>query len=347
MAAIRRPNFLARREGFTILELLVSFVVLAVLLVLLTTMIGRTSSIWAYTRSQAEQFREARDAFDTLTRKLAEATLNTYFDYEDAGGEPRSTANSTSFVPKSYGRQSELRFLSGPELQGISHAVFFQSPLGNSDNGSGTSGSKLLNTVGFYVEHGDDSRFLPSFLPSKQRTRLMQFCEPAETLSIYKYTSGNATEADRKSRNWFTKPLSAANPPEQIIADNIVALILLPQIPATERQGGSYDETSLAPDYLYDSTVRKSDPNINPRHQLPPTIQVTMVAIDEHSAARLGEDGFASLKSAVSSRFRKASEYQTDLAGLESELQALGVNFKVFTSSVILKNAKWSRDQKG
>lgn len=346
VAPRHRPPAL-RAPAFTILEMLVSFAVLAILLVLMTTMITRTSSVWSYTKGQAEQFREARDAFDSLTRKLGEATLNTYLDYEDASGNPRSAATSTSFVPKSYGRQSELRFLSGPGIHGESHAVFFQSPAGRTDNGSGGGGAKLLNTLGFYLDYGADSAFLPPFLAAKTRLRLMEFCQPSEDLSVYQYTSGNASAADRVGRAWFAEPLAAPSPPVQIIAENIIALILLPQLPTTDRQAGGYTESSLAPEYLYDSTSRASDASLNPRNQLPPMIQVTMIAIDEQSAARLDEAQYTTLRTAVSSRFRTASDYAGDLSDLEGDLRTLGVNYRIFTSNVILKNAKWSRSQKG
>jgi DNA-binding transcriptional regulator YhcF (GntR family) len=70
-------------------------------------------------------------------------------------------------------------------------------------------------------------------------------------------------------------------------------------------------------------------------------------AIDELSAARLDESGFTSLRAAVSTRFHTASEYATDMHDLEADLQSLGVSYRIFTSNVILKNAKWSRSQKG
>jgi uncharacterized protein (TIGR02599 family) len=345
MVAPRCQSPSPRISAFTILEMLVSFTVLAILLVLMTTMISRTSSIWSYTRGQVEQFREARDAFDSLTRRLGEATLNTYLDYEDASGSPRTASTMISFVPKSYGRQSELRFLSGPNIHGKSHAVFFQAPQGRLSSASASGSPKLLNTLGFFLDFEEDAAFLPSFLPSKKRIRLLEFCEPSDTLSVYRYTSGAASAADRVSRNWFTEPLAVANPPIQIVAENIVALVLLPLLPNTDRILGGYTETSLAPTYLYDSTAKVADPNLNPRNQLPPLIQVTMVAIDEASASRIGESGHARILDAVASLFQSASEYAKDLKSLEEELKSLGVSYRVFTTQVVLKGAKWSRSQ--
>lgn len=334
-------------QAFTILEILVSFAVLTILVVILATMISRTSSVWSYARGQAEQFREAREAFDTLTRRLGESTLGTYLDYEDADGLTRTVTTSSSFVPKTYGRQSELRYLSGPDVAGEAHAVFFQCPLGRTSTASTSGGSRLLNTVGYFVEYGNDRAYLPTFLESKNRFRLMEFCEPADQLSVYAYTTGGASVADRTSRKWFTHPLNQSNRPVSIAAENILALILLPMLPATDLQTGGYTETSLAPNYLYDSTSRGTDPRLNPRNQLPPIVQVTMIAIDEVSASRLGDPGLDALRSEITTRFRNAEDYPTDLQSLRAKLTELGVNFRVFTSNVILKNAKWSREQKG
>lgn len=342
---IRRGAGLQR--GFTLLEMLVSFAVLAVLLVLFTTMISRTTSIWSYTRGQAEQFREARDAFDALTRKLGEATLGTYMDYEDASGLTRTSATSTSFVPQTYGRQSELRFLCGPGIKGDSHAVFFQAPLGKTSGTAQSGDSRLLNTVGYYLEYGSDASFLPSFIKPRNRLRLMEFCEPSDDLSIYRYTSGTASPSERESQAWFTVPLAAQSPPVTITAENIIALILLPVLPASDLQAGAYSESSLAPNYTYNSTERVADPNLNPRNQLPPIVRVTMIATDETSAARLSDNQIATLRSEVSTRFKNASNYNTDLQQLQAKLTELGVSFRVFTTNVILKNAKWSREQAG
>lgn len=333
-------------KGFTLLELLVSFAVLSILLVLLTSMISRTSSIWSYTRSQTEQFREARDAFDAITRTISEATLNTYFDYEDDQGQPRTEATRLTFVPQTYGRQSELRFLSGPGIYGDSHAIFFQTPLGRTGTLAGTGGDKLLNTLGYYIEFNDDSGFLPSFLNARKRPRLMELCEPTEDLSVYRYTTRNASAADRISQKWFTDPLGKSSPPIQIVAENIIALILLPQLPEPDRLAGNYDQTSLAPNYTYDSTSRVADPNLNPRNQLPPTILATMVAIDEASAARLGESEWSTLRAEIASRFLEADDYETDLNALKDFLNKERINYRIFSTSVVLKNAKWSREQR-
>lgn len=333
-----------KASGFSLLELLVSMSVFAILLVVMSLMVSRTGSIWSYTRGKIEQFRESREAFDGLTRRLAEATLNTYWDYEDSTGASRNSSTSLTFVPASYSRKSELRFISGPGLAGTSHAVFFQAPTGRSRNGN--TGSYALNTVGYYTELGDDSRFLPDFIKPRKRFRLMELAEPTEELRVYGYTSGNATPEQQLSRGWFTDALAQTPPPVQIAGENIIALILLPMLPSGDRAAGSYTEASLAPDYLYDSTARNADPNLNPRHQLPPLVRVTVLAIDETSANRLGDAGQEEIRVFLAGKFQSALLYDTQLRETEQWLAGRSIIYRVFTTSVNLRNAKWSREQR-
>ena len=69
--------------AFTIVEVLVASSVLLMIVVLLLNMVTQTSKSWKATTGKIEQFRAARDAFDTMTRRLGQATLNTYLDYDN------------------------------------------------------------------------------------------------------------------------------------------------------------------------------------------------------------------------------------------------------------------------
>ena len=158
----------ARRRAFTLVELLVSMVVLSLMLVLLAQLTGSTQKVWTSTVGKVEQFRDARQAFESMTRRLSQATLNTYWDYQLSNG-----------VPAFYVRQSELRFISGnttllqinPDVgHGPSrptHAIFFQAPQGFVTDTADYHGlDNLLNTWGYCIEFSDDSAIRPSFLTS-------------------------------------------------------------------------------------------------------------------------------------------------------------------------------------
>ena len=94
--------------GFTLVELLVSMVVLTIMLVILTQLTNSLRSVISRTTNSVDAFKQARDAFETMTRRIAQATLNSYDDQN-----PNATLNPTASVPTPYVRASELRFTSG------------------------------------------------------------------------------------------------------------------------------------------------------------------------------------------------------------------------------------------
>jgi uncharacterized protein (TIGR02599 family) len=100
-------------RGFTLVELIVAVGLLAIVLLLLASMTNSTASIWKLTSGKIEEFRSASNAFDSMTRRLSQATLNTYWDYD------------SPTAPTKYFRHSELRFISGPALANSSGAGVF------------------------------------------------------------------------------------------------------------------------------------------------------------------------------------------------------------------------------
>lgn len=344
-------------------------------MLVLVSITRQTSDTWRYTSGKIEQFRETRGAFETMTTRIGQATLNTYWDYGlDAKGRPTR-----------YERRSDLRFISGPNLiaatsgpaKRVGHAIFFQAALGFTNEPKYNGLENLLNTWGYFVERGDDKLLRPSFItqkmaPYRERFRLMEFSQPAESNSIYFYTSGRDQAPPRRqnktysAKEWFQKPLDSPTggqpPPVHVTAENVVALILLPRLSKRDEQevkgqNASLDESPLAPDYGYDSspaggnTATRSDKRLNSLAQLPPVVQVTMVAIDEPSALRMSANDAESLIGFTNSHFSKSSDYSEDLTltsptnSLEKKLVAMKANYRVFTTNVQIRGAKWSREQ--
>lgn len=345
-------SYSRRLRGFTLIELLVSVAILALLLLIIGSIIDATRRTWGYASGRIEEFRGAREAFESITSKLSQATLNPYWDYDNPND------------PTTYSRQSELRFLSGPASGILSnpgtktHGVFFTAPLGYVNDTNYADLGTLLNTCGFFLEFGSDKDRRPDFVnqggnPPRERyrSRLMELVGPAESFSLYdeaqKSSGGNAGYT---GVSWFksavdgTAPYTVSTRPVRVLAENVVALILLPKLPSQEDPTG----TKLAPTYLYDSTVGKPDAAINSKNQLPPVVQVTMVAVDETSIARLqtGESppDMASIYDGC--EFTDATMYEHDLKRLESNLKSLNLSYRIFTMNVALKAAKWSREQK-
>ncbi len=157
--------------------------------------------------------------------------------------------------------------------------------------------------------------------------------------------------------NWFIDPLQANPVPAHVLAENILALVFLPKLSPGDQTAGKYTDQSLAPGYAYDSTTvgaGASDANLNSLNQLPPVITVTMVAVDESSYNRLqgtstkppGSLKFDALFQSVGDTSDPAQPgFAQDLKTLTDTLQANRLNYRVFTTDVALKSAKWSRTQ--
>ncbi|MCE9611795.1 MAG: Verru_Chthon cassette protein C [Chthoniobacter sp.] len=366
-----------RHAGFTLVEVMVSTAILMLLLIILFAVTNQTSNSLRYTRGKIEQFREARAAFETITSKVSQATLNTYWDY----------GFDSSGLPSRYERRSELRFISGQQkdLLGtgtggsrLSHAVFFHAPLGLVDAASpqyhGLEG--LLNIWGYYVELNSDKNFRPAFInsapvkpPERFRFRLMELMLPSERLSTYGYTTGISggipSAVSYQGKDWFRDAVSGTPAASRPVAENIVALIVTPRLSKRDEQeikGSSteLDTSPLAPRYTYDSALTMndgqttSDPRTNPKNQLPPILQITMVAIDEVSAARLNLTATSGDVFKLSNKFADTSKYTKDLvinptgavdASLENALISKRVSYRVFTTNVPIRAAKWSRAQ--
>jgi len=311
-----------RTGGFTLVELLVSMTFLTILTLFLVSFTTQTGNIWRGTTGKIEQFSQARDAFESLTTRLSQATLNTAWDYDNPN------------TPTKYLRKSDLRFKCQPGLVN-SHETFFQAPFGYSENSGYTGLENLLNTWGYYIDFNKDPN-RPSFLtglPDHYRFRLMEYMEPSENLKVY-----------TDPANWLPATIGLRSTNSHVIAENVIALVLLPKLSPQEDSTAS----QLAPGYGYDSTTdgpNGTDKNFNTRNQLPPIVEVTMVAIDEASALRLSS-GATAPDFGLGALFKDSSPLQrkADLKTLQDNLVSKKANFRVFTSDVAIRGAKWSRD---
>jgi uncharacterized protein (TIGR02599 family) len=369
-----------------------------------------------------EQFQGARRGFESMTRRLSQATLNTYWDYEyKTEGSGKNRKLIVGEPPLGYARQSEMRFRSGAmetlaPKEGVlrpTHGVFFQAPLGlTEDNEEGVldDGAEklktyrlnplgdLLNSWGYFVEAGTDQEFIPPFLTkvikARKRYRLWQFMEPTERAllddpSAIPVSDSDGRELlvknenwDRPWNGWFVEPMKRARPesPLRVLSENIVALVVLPRLSQQDEEDRRAKKLSmLCPVYDYDSKRNSNseaavadalNPNVkgssgdrpeavNPKNQLPPVVTVAMVAIDELSAERLSDSAAADdLAQGIKweGLFEKSERMEDDpatpdsgdgdLRMLEQQLIARHLNYRVYTSNVTIRGAKWSRSQK-
>ena len=410
-----------RTGAFTLVEVMVSSALLVFIMVLVLSTVEQTQRVWARAQSKVSQFQSARNAFDSLTRRLSQATLNTYYRAFDQDIRTES-ANLT------YARESELQFLTGPaakvmsspELAGLpddpvtaypTHSIFFVAPLGltNERDTSITSAyvpkfrnlNSALNATGYFIEHGEDPD-VPKALKdaglirSKKRFRLMELDLPTEKLSVYQrpldtdrgirqyrndpqilsikkteyvgMVDRNRKPTDTWSRPlWMNEALDRVSDTEgsgegafhfkhcRVLAENIVALVILPKLAQKDREvPGRMDD--LAPYFMYDSwriLAQDPTPGMTMRaarfNQLPPILQVSMIAIDEPSAARIADrykEDLPNWSEGLFDRVGTEEEFRDELATFERRLANDPTKpiYRTFSTDVVIRGSKWSRD---
>jgi uncharacterized protein (TIGR02599 family) len=419
-----------RSAAFTLVEVMVSTALVVAIMVLLLSTVDQTQKVWQRARSKASQFQSARNAFDSMARRMSQATLNTYW----RAHEIDVTNSRADYL---YRRQGEFQFISAPApaifnaapiLTGLNapadesyptHAVFFHAPLGyTTEIEQGTTDVRrfraldsLMAATGYFIEFGDDPD-LPTFLremqppyPAKYRYRLVELTLPAEKLNIYERPQDDTRLNDPRIFNerndyyeglvntdrspvasyvrplWMRQALARELVPGSssgqhrfkhghVMADNIVALIILPKLAERDRRRRSSststqpdpDYLELAPHFMYDSWRTLSggtatDPITRSRvdnrareNLLPPTVQLTMIAIDEPSALRMNASP-SKMPKWTQNRFKRVETVQQFDEEMESLTEAIqkdpefpNINFRVFTTDVVIRGSKWSRD---
>ena len=248
---------------------------------------------------------------------------------------------------------------------------------------------QLLNGWGYYIEYGSDKPERPPFLsslsppvPERYRFRLMEFRQPAEATTIYQYHLDSQPKlTTKRAWEWFSSdefgvassanldPVASAGQIKTTrpVADNILALIISPRIAETDASGGDgggnsdfTKATDIAPEFYYDSrSFQLSDSGgvgsvpakvkEYSRHQLPPVLNVTMVAIDEvdvlrYSATKPDQTelpGYAP----GDDMFRDVRKFDQDLQELKDTLTALSIRHRVFTSNIRMREANFTRSR--
>ncbi len=335
-------------RGFSLIELMVAMGILTVLMLMLTVLLDQIQRSWRFSESRISQFREARVAFDVMTKNLGQASLNTYWDLRD---------DDNDGLFDGYFRTSELHFLTmeadrlggSPTQAPVGQAVFFQAPLGFSSEYRNLT--NLFNGRGYFVAFGSDRRFKPSFVksPDRYRFRLMEFRPPAESNQVF--ADGQEERAKNQPQEfteWFKQARSEGegnfeahlNP----LAENILTLVVSPR-DSLEVGASSREETfsRIAPDYRFDSNDGTEGRDAFAQ-QVPPLVRVTMVAIDENAAVRFesGSGMPSQLTSALSGLFRRTDSYAEDVQKVSQALDDLRVSHKVFSALVMLRSSKWS-----
>lgn len=343
-------------RGFTLLELLLAVALLAFMVAVVSQMTQQTSQVWRSSVNRIQSFQEGRAAFESMTRTLNQATLNTYYDYYDGTNRPRNqlaAADRAAFVPVAYDRISDLHFISGQSVTLLAaspapvntqtHAVFFQAPLGRSAAYESLRGA--LNACGYFLKFDSDAASVPdpvkkaSGYKPRYRYRLMEMTQRTERLGVYQ-------GAPTGTQDWFVNQADGAS---RVVAENVIALVLLPKLSAhDDLPSAPGNGVSMAPSYNYNSRVPRgaledpawpgADPpfpgdsfpaypspgtksvSASRHHQLPPLMKVVMVVLDEASARELQGDATTPpkvLDFSGAGLFRNAAALEADIKAVE------------------------------
>ena len=355
--------------GFSLLEILIATAILGAVLIVIASAIGTMQNTWVKVRAKADVYRTARAAVETVTRRVALATLSSRMEMK----EPED--NQTD----SFQEVSDLHFVSAPadQIDGlpgdtVGHAVFFQAPFGVDSTTARESSdyrhdrlSNALNAWGYYVVLSSDDQDRPSFMnaeankvPPRLRFRLMEFRQPTSELTIFNPGS-DATlrpaidQATGKEGvwKWIKDALSNGTARKQnvsVVAENVVAFLVRPVRgidPATEQSSDKYD---LAPGFEYDSRRFQWEPGSElsrrTRHRLPASLELSFVVTTEDSWERQGPNAQGSLlqkvRSAVSGRFNDPLRFDNDLRGLRDALDEAKIDYRVIVTTVPLAEGK-------
>ncbi len=327
---LRRREQRSSTGAFSLIEVMVATAILVVIMMIVVSIIGQISSVWRRSSEDIQAFQNARLGYDLITRNLSQALLNTYLDYDNVT------------TPTRYLRKSELAFFCGkageddlPGTMGTGQAVFFYAPASYTKSAEMYGGMEsLLNTCGYYVTFCQ-SKSIPGHVSgaaNSYRYRLVQLLVPTEEKNIYDSSMVG-------THSWFMNYADPSSKMIQAVSDNIIALIIRPQDPAST-------PADLSEDYKYDTTLKATDdPQPVTAHQLPPVMQVTLVAIDEVSARRMerGSQPPEVIANALGGKFKETANYQNDIDQLESALNAAHIQYRIFSSAVPIRESKWTK----
>lgn len=317
---------------------MVSSAVLLLLLSMVLVVTGMISKSWTNTRGRMQAFSDARMALGQIGGTLNQAVLNPYWDYDVLPN------------PTSYQRYSELQFLATkmanfgalfPAGRYPTCGVFFQAPTGVTWDKDGYGNlPEMLNAYGYFIEFGSDANERPSFLPPighlRYRYRLKQWQLPSEKLELYKKSAvaGGKNYLGPATLEW----INFGDATSRSIAENVIALIVLPQ-----KNGAAGGSVAMSGDYFYNSRNNgTSTIEIAQKHQLPPTVEIVLVAIDEASAQRIQGISTEPPLLVKDSLFQDSNLLEQDLQQLQNDLDALKIRYVVLRSTIAIRASRWS-----
>ena len=190
---------------------------------------------------------------------------------------------------------------------------------------------------------------MPSFVKvrvaPKYGFRLKEWKVPSESLTLYSQSSGNPNYLGAASLGWidFT---SAASLKAHTLAENVIALIVTPKITVSGTSATVLANSGYVYNSRNDSTAAGAV-DTQQKHQLPPVVEVILVAIDAVSAQRLCVNATPPalvdpLLFQDPSLLDDSGAVPGDLTKLQKSLDQKKIRYIVLRSTVMLRAGRWS-----
>lgn len=307
---LRRPG--CGRRGFTLIEILVSLVVLALLVVLLASMLDRVSQAWMEGEGRSRRNQSGRAISDLMRKELQGALLPIQID------------NVTG-----------LQFVVNPPLPADYQnrdSIFWQAPV------AATSEFGDVAAVGYFVAWDGLEPQLRRFYASLTQTSPAGVVTADPNFRIYDAPTDWINAAILEA----ACPADAANDYRGLFAENVVGFwvrCLDPEgNPITQDASGASfsDGFDSRRGYRY---ANASGPTvIKPACALPAVVEISLALVDARYAQRID----AALKANIiagTSRSETASEFVDDVQ-TNAAFEAIRPGLRAYTTRVFLRNSR-------
>lgn len=257
----RRRSLIDRRSAFSLLELLISITILALLLVMLLSMVNGATSLWRTNENRVDSYREARAAINLIVSDLSSIYTSPNVNY-------LANPNLTSF----YTQEDKLP-KTPVKKDGMDGSIFFLTATPSAAQEIGKNKSDLC-TVGYFL--GFDKTSLTG--------------RGTESYNLYRYyrssdetfnalTGGMTGNGQPQNGDILTDVEIETAPTStsaEVLAKNITGFTVAAYtIPPPATAGGTYGKPVK---------FRRSDAT-----PLPDMVEITLTAISNEAAKRFSK----------------------------------------------------------
>ncbi|MEZ0388275.1 MAG: type II secretion system protein J [Verrucomicrobium sp.] len=305
-----------QQTGFTLLELMLAMVILAMIMTLFGSMFSSTSKAWQSGEDNAQRRRNVRALADFIGSELQGALLPVH--------------DSTA------GARANLQFVINPALSKLSSAyrhadaIFWQAPLARE-----TSFGEIAE-VGYFVKWDGGLPMLCRFFVNPS-TKVGGVLKPNPQFLIYNDAAPDAWLSTEVVES-VVQPASEAAGFKGLFAENVIGLWIRSFGLDGQELPREFDSRTG-----YDCKLPSAAGPVTEKRRLPATVQVSLAQIDSRDAFRLKPVATEVQALAQSVSTRDATQFlaslQTASTG-RTDLSALLPGVRIYTTQIKLLNAR-------